>query len=56
MRSTDNTFVEVVHDGKIMKSMDNGFSFSNVEDPGYHLTGVGFGNNTFMVVGSSGGI
>ena len=41
----------VVHGGTILRSTDNGSNFSTVVDPGNHLTGVGFGNNTFVVVG-----
>ena len=35
---------------------DNGSNFSAVVDPGDHLTGVVFGNNTFVAVGVKGGL
>ena len=40
----------------ILRSTDNGSNFSDVVDPGGHLTGVVFGNNTFVAVGVNGGI
>jgi photosystem II stability/assembly factor-like uncharacterized protein len=47
----------VAHTGTIVRSTDNGSSWNNATSgTGSSLWGVGFGNNTFVVVGSSGNI
>ena len=58
----NNTFVAVGSSGKIIRSTDNGSTFSAVtpvnsnitQHPYYDHYGVAFGNNTFVVVGASG--
>ena len=53
----NNIFVEVGYSGKIVRSTDNGSTFSEVTSPiGTNLYGVTFGNNTFVAVGQSGKI
>ncbi|MBC8410863.1 MAG: hypothetical protein H8E12_19425 [Rhodobacteraceae bacterium] len=43
--------------GKILRSTDNGASFSSVTSPiTTYLYGVAFGNDTFVAVGQSGKI
>jgi len=49
--------VGVGNSGTIVRSTDNGSSFSTVTSPtSNYLRGVGFGNNTFVGVGNSGTI
>ena len=53
----NNTFVGVTHNGLIVRSTDNGSSFSYVTSGvSTHLTDVSFGSNTFVGVGTFGGI
>ena len=53
----NNTFVGVGSSGNIVRSTDNGSSFSTVTSPtSNNLFKVAFGNNTFVAVGSSGNI
>ena len=50
----NNIFVEVGYSGKIVRSTDNGTTWENATSPGSgnNYYGVGFGNNTFVAVGS----
>ena len=52
----NNTFVAVGQSGTIIKSTNNGASWSNSSPGGNTLNGVTFGNNIFMAVGQDGRI
>jgi len=55
--SGSGVFVGVGNSGKIVRSTDNGSSFTNVTPrPSKYLYGVTFGNNTFVGVGDNGNI
>ena len=55
--SGSGVFLLVGHSGTILKSTDNGVSFSTVTSgTSSNIRGVGFGNNTFVLVGASGTI
>ncbi|MDP7582031.1 MAG: hypothetical protein QGG03_02235, partial [SAR324 cluster bacterium] len=52
----NGTFVAVGQSGTIIKSTNNGASWSSSSSGGNTLNGVTFGNNIFMAVGNGGTI
>ncbi len=52
----NGTFVAVGQSGTIIKSTNNGASWSSSSSGGNTLNGVTFGNNIFMAVGEDGRI
>ena len=52
----NNTFVGATHYGYIVRSTDDGSSFSLLNPGVNHLTDVSFGNNTFVAVCSVNGV